>query len=111
MNSVRISALAMTVALAATSVLAQGYGGRGTMQNTPSTQNTQGMQGMHSMSSGQGMVGQHEMPATVTNIDKNTGLVDVTSEGMNLRLHFPPSALTNVKSGDKIKVQMGLMKT
>ena len=51
------------------------------------------------------------MPATVTSIDKSTGMVGVTSEGMNLKLHFPPSALTNVKTGDKIKVQMGLMKT
>ena len=68
-------------------------------------QNTQGTSGM------QGMQGQHEMPATVTSINKSTGIVDVTSEGMSLRLHFPPSALTNVKIGDKIKVQMGLMKT
>ncbi len=104
MSSVRISALAAALAVAATPALAQGYGAQSAA--------TQGMRHAGSMPEMQGnMAGQHEMPATVTNIDKNTGIVDVTSEGMNLRLHFPPSALTNVKTGDKIKVQMGLMKT
>jgi len=110
MNSLRISALAITAALAATPVLAQGYGARGAMQNTP-TQNTQ-MQNMRMQNTqGTGMQGLHDMPATVTSVNKSTGMMDVSSEGMMLRLHFPPSALTNVKTGDKIKVQMGLMKT
>ncbi len=99
MSSVRTAALACTLALAVTPALAQGYGATGGMQSTQPTGSAQGMQGLH------------EMPATVTSIDKSTGMVGVTSEGMNLKLHFPPSALTNVKTGDKIKVQMGLMKT
>ena len=102
MSSVRTAALACTLALAVMPALAQGYGATGGMQSTQPTGSAQGMQGMQ---------GLHEMPATVTSIDNSTGMVGVTSEGMNLKLHFPPSALTNVKTGDKIKVQMGLMKT
>jgi|SRR4051794_15878559 hypothetical protein len=107
MNSLRISAMAITAALLAAPALAQGYGARGAMQNTQ-PQNTQ-MQNMQMQSTG--MQGLHEMPATVTSVNKSTGMVDVNSEGMSLRLHFPPTALTNVKTGDRIKVQMGLMKT
>jgi hypothetical protein len=103
MNSIRVSALIASAALAATPALAQGYGSAGGMQSQQSTpmrmQSTQGMQGLH------------EMPATVTSINKSSGMVSVKSEGMSLRLHFPPSALSNIKAGDKIKVQMGLMKT
>lgn len=104
MTSIRTVALVCAAALAASPALAQGYGAAGStpntpMQTSPGTSNTQSMQGVH------------EMPATVTSIDKNTGMVDVKSEGMKLRLHFPPSALTNIKTGDKIKVQLGLMKT
>ena len=100
MISIRTAALVCAAALAASPALAQ-YSATGTTQNTPmqNTQNTGAMQGLHTM------------PATVTSIDKTTGMVSVKSEGMSLRLHFPPSALTNIKSGDKIKVQLGLTKT
>jgi hypothetical protein len=57
-----------------------------------------------------GMMGTHEMPATVTAVDTKTGLLDVTSEGMALKLHFPPTSLVNVRTGDKITLHMGFMK-
>ena len=65
------------------------------------------MKDMHAMKDMQGM---HKMPATVTSVDKATGMVDVTSEGMSLRLHFPPASLANLKNGDEIILHLGFSK-
>ncbi|MEY2152743.1 hypothetical protein AB7849_17690 [Rhodanobacter sp. 115] len=65
----------------------------------------QGMPGMHGK-----MMGMHMMPATVTEADAKTGIVDVTSDGMTLKVHFPPSAMAHLKAGDKITLQMGFSK-
>ena len=82
-------------------------------------QSNQGMQGMQDMPGmgkhGSGMdhmnmMGMHMMPATVTSIDMNTGIVEATSQGMKLRLHFPPASLANVKAGDKITLHLGFTK-
>ena len=53
----------------------------------------------------------HMMPATVDAIDPKTGMVEVTAEGMKLKLHFPPASLANVKVGDKITVHLGFSKS
>lgn len=53
----------------------------------------------------------HSMPAMVTSVDQKTGLVEVNSAGMALKLHFPPASLANVKSGDKITLKMGFSKS
>lgn len=53
------------------------------------------------------MHGMHDMPATVTHADPQTGIVDVESEGMALRVHFPPASMVNLKAGDKIGLYMG----
>jgi len=58
----------------------------------------------------QGMRGMHMMPATVSAIDSKTGLVDVTSGSMALKLHFPPLSLAGLKVGDKISVHLGFSK-
>ena len=50
------------------------------------------------------------MPATVTEADAKTGIVDVTSDGMTLKVHFPPSAMAHLKAGDKITLHMGFSK-
>lgn len=63
------------------------------------------MKGMHHK-----MMGMHMMPATVTSADTKTGVVDVTTEGMALKVHFPPSAMANLKAGDKITLRMGFSK-
>lgn len=63
---------------------------------------------MHHMSAMSGSM--HTMPATVTSVDQKTGLVEVNSEGMSLKLHFPPASLANLKSGDKITLHMGFTK-
>jgi hypothetical protein len=54
--------------------------------------------------------GQHDMAAIVTAVDKKTGLLDVLSERYNLRLHFPPAALTGVEKGQRITLHMGFSK-
>ncbi|NII11047.1 hypothetical protein [Oleiagrimonas sp. C23AA] len=63
------------------------------------------MKGMHG-----NMMGMHMMPATVTEADAKTGIVDVTSDGMTLKVHFPPSAMAHLKAGDKITLHMGFSK-
>jgi hypothetical protein len=52
----------------------------------------------------------HEMPATVTAVDHKTGIVSVESEKMNLKVHFPTTAIADLKKGDKIKLQLGYSK-
>lgn len=53
------------------------------------------------------MHGMHTMPATVTHADPQTGIVDVMTEGMALRVHFPPASMASLKAGDKIGLYMG----
>ncbi len=65
------------------------------------------MKGMHDMGN---MMGMHKMPATVTDADAGTGMVDVNAGGMALKLHFPPSAMKDLKAGDKITVHMAFSK-
>jgi hypothetical protein len=56
------------------------------------------------------MMGMHDMAATVSALDATTGLVDVDADGMKLKVHFPPSALTGVKIGDKITLHLAFTK-
>ena len=50
----------------------------------------------------------HTMEGTVTKVDAKKGWVDVkTSEG-SMKLHYPPSALANVKKGDSVTVELGI---
>jgi hypothetical protein len=52
----------------------------------------------------------HAMPATVNSVDTTTGMVEVTSAGMTLRVHFPPASVADLKAGDKITLHMGYTK-
>ena len=52
----------------------------------------------------------HKMPATVTSVDTTTGIVEVTTAGMSLRVHFPPASVADLKAGDKITLHMGYSK-
>lgn len=82
-----------------------------TMPSSSSSSMGSMMGGMHGGKSGMKamhhMMGMHAMPATVTSVDKSTGMVEVESEGMNLKVHFPPSSEANLKAGDKITLHMG----
>lgn len=59
-----------------------------------------------------GFKGQHAMEGTVQAIDEKTGKVTLeTREHGQLVLHFPPPALSGVKVGDSITVQLALKTT
>jgi hypothetical protein len=51
--------------------------------------------------------GDHTMAATVLATDPKTGIVDVTSDGMPLKLHFPAASMAKLKAGDKITLHLG----
>ena len=54
------------------------------------------------------MTGQHTMEGTVTSVSAKTGWVHVkTSEGTMI-VHFPPTALADVKKGDTISVDLSM---
>ncbi|HEU5013689.1 MAG TPA: hypothetical protein VFT66_14280 [Roseiflexaceae bacterium] len=83
---------------------------QGSMHEYPATSSTaqqSGSMSSTSMSNGQ-LMGEHSMSGTVTSVSSN-GMVHVTSEGMNLRLHFP-DASQNLKKGDRITVHLGYTK-
>lgn len=70
---------------------------------------TAGAAGMsHAMKSAHpsGTLGAHAMPSTVTKVDHKTGMVDVTSMGMHLAVHFPPTTIKSLKTGDKILLRL-----
>lgn len=79
-----------------------------------STSSMAPMGGMHGSKSGMKamhhMMGMHAMPATVTSVDTKTGIVEADAEGMNLKVHFPPSSVADLKTGDKITLHMGYSK-
>ena len=52
----------------------------------------------------------HKMPATVTSVDTTSGIVEVNTAGMSLRVHFPPASVADLKAGDKITLHMGYSK-
>ncbi len=53
------------------------------------------------------LMGTHKMTGTIEDIDKKSGVVDLKTEVGDLKLHFPPQSLNNVKEGDRIEVQLG----
>ena len=84
-------------------------------QDMPAGSSSAGMHSMGAMHSGmkgmhKNMMGMHMMPATVTAADTTTGVVDVMTEGMALKVHFPPKAMAGLKAGDKITLHMGFSK-
>jgi hypothetical protein len=102
-------------ALAATAASAQSGNQNGSMSGGSMSHPQGAMSGSsmgkttHSMESSNGSM--HSMPATVTSVDQKTGVVEVNTEGMGLKLHFPPTTLANVKAGDKITLKMGFSKS
>lgn len=52
--------------------------------------------------------GRHTMEGEVTRIDQKKGHVTLKTAEGNMDLHFPPSALQNVKKGDRISVELAM---
>ncbi len=55
-------------------------------------------------------MGMHDMPGTVTEVDHKTGMVEVESMNMKLKVHFPASTVADLKKGDKITLHLGYSK-
>ena len=101
-----LSVLTLTAALTSSAVLARDPSPTDA-QDRPDPAMSAQMKGMHDM---KGMDNMHTMSAKVDAVDHKTGLVDVTSSGMKLKLHFPPPSLTNVNTGDTITLHLGFTK-
>ncbi|MHB1272622.1 MAG: hypothetical protein ACYCZD_07605 [Rhodanobacter sp.] len=112
--------VALGLSLAAGSVCAQeampahassSMGGMGHMDSAMKHDKMMHSEMMHSEMMHSKMNGSmHMMPATVTSVDTKTGMVEATSEGMSLRVHFPPKSVEHLKAGDKITLHMGYSK-
>lgn len=50
--------------------------------------------------------GNHSMTGTVTMIDHTTGMLTLKTMEGDLKLHFPPPTVQNLKEGDKITVHL-----
>jgi len=54
--------------------------------------------------------GEHTMSGTVTDVDRDKGLLSFKTDEGTLKLHFPPDQVKNLKDGDRISVQMAFWK-
>ncbi len=108
----RITGLAVASALVLFAGTAMAQSSGGSMSQQSGSMSGGGMQHMgktmHHMDSSMGNM--HTMPATVTSVDQKTGIVEANSEGMALKVHFPPASLASLKSGDKITLHLGFSK-
>jgi len=77
-------------------------------QNAP-TKTTVAQESKQEMKASSAM-GMHDMPATVTEVDHKTGMVDVESGSMKLKVHFPAASVADLKKGDKITLHLGFSK-
>ncbi len=100
-----IAGLALGSVLALGAAMAQS----GSMQQSGTMSGGSMGHTMHQMGSSNASM--HTMPATVTSVDQKTGIIEVNTEGMGLKLHFPPATLANVQAGDKITLHMGFSKS
>jgi hypothetical protein len=56
------------------------------------------------------MLGMHIIPVTVTAVNAQAGVVEGIYGKMPLKLHFPPSSLGVVKTGDHLSVLLSFSK-
>jgi hypothetical protein len=80
-------------------------------QDSGTAQNQMPAEKMEKMHHGKDhMMGKHMMKATVSSVDKKTGLVKVNAGGMDLTVHFPPDSLASVNPNDTITLHLGFSK-
>lgn len=96
---------ALALASAATGVLAQDAGMQAPHDMSKMAPNEMGHHMKHEKNPSM-----HMMPATVNSVDTKTGIVEVTTDGMSLKVHFPPASVADLKSGDAITLHMGFSK-
>lgn len=66
--------------------------------------------GMEKMKGSSKMMGMHKMTGTVDKIDHAKGTLTLKSGVADMMLHFPPSAIKDLKDGDTITVELGFAK-
>ncbi|HEY6893095.1 MAG TPA: hypothetical protein VI258_02930 [Rhodanobacteraceae bacterium] len=98
-----------TLLLAGTLAFASGVTGASAQGAGTPPPHDMGKMEMHKMEMGN-MPSMHTMPATVSSVDAKTGIVEVDSAGMALKVHFPPASVADLKAGDKITLHMGFSK-
>jgi cytoskeletal protein RodZ len=54
------------------------------------------------------MRGQHRVVGEVTKVDHDKGMLTLKTDEGDMDLHFPPSALSNIKEGERVEVQMAI---
>ncbi len=67
---------------------------------------TSGTHSTQAFDAPKGGLGQHQMTGTVSKVDQEKGWLYVKTAEATLQLHFPPTALQNVKKGERINVEM-----
>jgi hypothetical protein len=115
MKTSYVTAAAVVVSMLAASTALAGTGATKTEKSRTSTDPSSASQPAASPSTSSGVSGsssdwsgRHTMEGEVARIDQQKGTMSVkTSEG-TLDLHFPPSALSNVKKGDRVSVELAL---
>lgn len=109
----RFAPIAAAVAFVLASAFAASAGAQDAKGQPPPAAMPQHEPGMqhdamhHDMANVSGM---HDMPATVTNVDHKTGMVEVESMNMKLKVHFPANTIAELKNGDKITLHLGFSK-
>lgn len=63
--------------------------------------------GKHGGAAGEFM-GRHTMEGEVTRIDQDKGTLSLKTAEGTMDLHFPPSALADVKAGDRVAVELAI---
>ncbi|HET6656203.1 MAG TPA: hypothetical protein VFH57_08115 [Gammaproteobacteria bacterium] len=81
----------------------------GSMSGSTSTNSQAGMNS--GMSQAGNWDGAHTMQATVESVDQSDGTVKLESNGEQLVLQFPQSALQPLRQGEQIKVRLALQDT
>lgn len=62
----------------------------------------------HSGAGAGAWMGQHTMTGTIDDIDTEKGSLTLKTDDKKLDLHFPPSAIKNLKEGDKVSVSLAI---
>ena len=92
-NPIVTVALGLTLIVsAATSALADSYGGGWHDKNMDSTSKE---------------MGNHHMDGTVTKVNHHTGFITVKTHEGSLVLHYPPKSIKDIKDGNKIRLYLG----
>jgi hypothetical protein len=99
-----VLALAVVATMIAGPVFAQGTGGTG--GTSGSTSHTS--PSMSSKSESGEFMGRHTMEGTVSKVNQKNGKLSVKTDEGTLDLHVPPSALSTVKKGDRIAVEIAI---